>query len=580
RIETAVLPSDATAYRICREVEPVIWYRDDADQSALPIGVEVIDKFDSYLALPLKGADHVVGVIEAFNLLEPQNAAQQIDLLAEIAGSAGLALYNGMLYQEAQQSRQSAQEYLDMQNVLHEINIELFRIDDLDELYRSAVELAHTRLGFDRVGMFLLNETKDLLLGTYGVDVEGNICDEKGPEYIIDQKETIDAFVLNRTRLMVTEDIDLWYSGEVVGRGWHIGAAMWIEESPIGVIFADNLLTGRPLKPYQSELLFAYAGVVSNLIQRNRFETIITNRAIEMQAVAEVGTAAATILDTDKLLQEVVDLTKNRFDLYHAHIYLLDKTTETLVLTSGAGKIGQQMVAEGRQIPLNQEQSLVARAARSRQGVVINDVKSEPGFLPHPLLPDTRSEMAVPLITGDQVLGVLDVQSDRLNYFSKEDISTFTTLAAQMAVALQNARLFTESEKRASELAFISRIVTEINVSDIETGLQFMAEELGEILQVPLVNVRLIDETGNMLKIAAARHPAEVPSPVGTVFPITKDPVNDALQARQTVIIEDVANAKMPPHTQKRLLEAGIQSVYMIPMAAGRDLIGSIAMSI
>ncbi len=580
RIETAVLPPEATAFRIYREVEQVIWHHDDADQSAPPISVEVIDKFDSYLALPLKGANHVVGVIEALNLLEPQNAAQQADLLAEIAGSAGLALYNGMLYQDAQQSRQSAQEYLDMQNVLHEINIELFRIDDLDELYRSAVELAHTRLGFDRVGMFLLNESKDLLLGTYGVDAAGNVCDERGPDYVIDQKETIDAFVLNRTRLIVNEDIDLWYLGEVVGRGWHIGAAMWTEESPIGVIFADNLVTGRPLKPYQSELLFAYAGIVSNLIQRNRFDTIITNRAAEMQAVAEVSTAAATILDIDKLLQEMVDLTKNSFDLYHAHIYLLNKKTETLVLTSGAGTVGQQMVAEGRQIPLQQEQSLVARAARSRQGVVINDVQSEPGFLPHPLLPNTRSEMAVPLITGDRVLGVLDVQSDQLNYFSKEDISTFTTLAAQTAVALQNARLFTESEKRASELAFISRIVTEINTVDVETGLQFMAEELGEILQVPLINVRLIDETGTMLKVVAACHPAESPSPVGTVFPIGKDPINEALQNRQTVIIEDVANSDVPPHIQKRILESGICSVYMIPMVVGRDLIGSVAINI
>ncbi len=349
----------------------------------------------------------------------------------------------------------SAQEYLDMQGILHEINVELFRIDDLDKLYRTAVELAHTRLGFERVGMYLLNEAKDLLLGTYGTDAEGNVGNEQGPENVIDQKETIDTFVLGRNRLVVEEDADLWSGGEVVGRGWHIGAAMWIEDSPIGVIFADNLLTGQPLKPYQSELLFAYAGIVSNLIERNRFETIITKRAAEMQAVAEVSTAAATILNTGELLQEVVNLTKNRFDLYHTHIYLLDTETEMLVLTSGAGTVGQQMVAERRQIPLNQEQSLVARAARSGQGVVINDVQAEPGFLPHPLLPDTRAEMAVPLIAGEQVLGVLDVQSNRLNYFSKEDISTFTTLAAQTAVALQNARLFTQTEEREALLRTI-----------------------------------------------------------------------------------------------------------------------------
>lgn len=475
-----------------------------------------------------------------------------------------------------------AQEYLDMQRILHEINIELFHINDLDELYRTAIELAHTRLGFERVGMYLLNESKDLLLGTYGTDAEGNIRNEQGLEHVIDGRETIDTFVLNRTRLVVDEDVDLWFEKEVVGRGWHIGAAMWTEDSPIGVIFADNLLKGQPLKPYQSELLFAYASIVSNLIQRNRFETIITKRAAEMQAVAEVSTAVATILDTDKLLQEVVDLTKNRFDLYHAHIYLLHKETETLVLTSGAGTVGQQMVAEGRQIPLQQEQSLVARAARARQGVVINDVQSEPGFLPHPLLPDTRAEMAVPLNTGEQVLGVLDVQSDRLNYFSKEDISTFTTLAAQMAVALQNARLFTQSEERAKELALINQLVTQMaTIQDVKASLQFLVQELGVATQAGSAVINFINANRTAQEVVAAYLQEGMPDPVGTVMPIEGDPmVAQLLESRQTLVIDDVASAPFPPEIRDLILQSGFRSLYVIPMFTGPDLIGSATISV
>ena len=110
-------------------------------------------------------------------------------------------------------------------------------------------------------------------------------------------------------------------------------------------------------------------------------------RAAELATVAEVGTATATILETDKLLQAVVDLTKERFNLYHSHIYLLDEAGENLVLASGAGEPGRQMVAEGRSIPLDREQSLVARAARERKGVTVNDVTQAPDFLPNPLLP-------------------------------------------------------------------------------------------------------------------------------------------------------------------------------------------------
>ena len=76
--------------------------------------------------------------------------------------------------------------------------------------------------------------------------------------------------------------------------------------------------------------------------------------------------------------------------------------------------------------------------------MIVNDVRSEPDFLPNPDLPETRSEMAVPMIVGDKVLGVFDVQSDRVNGFTEEDANIYTTLASQVAVALQNARLYVE----------------------------------------------------------------------------------------------------------------------------------------
>jgi PAS domain S-box-containing protein len=147
------------------------------------------------------------------------------------------------------------------------------------------------------------------------------------------------------------------------------------------------------------------------------------------------------------LLQKVVDLTKDRFNLYHAHIYLLSEIGDMLNLVAGAGEVGRHMVAEGWSIPFEQEQSLVARAARTQQGVTINDVRQDSGFLPNPLLPDTRSEMAVPMIVGDQVLGVLDVQADEVDRFTAEDVRIQTTLASQVAVALQNTRLFAEQQQ-------------------------------------------------------------------------------------------------------------------------------------
>jgi len=190
-------------------------------------------------------------------------------------------------------------------------------------------------------------------------------------------------------------------------------------------------------------------------------EQRVADRTRALSSVAEISTAASTILETDKLLQQVVDLAKERFDFYHAHIYLLDETGTSLVLSSGAGAIGRQMVVEGRSIPLDREQSLVARAAREKKGVTVNDVTTEPDFLPNPLLPDTRSELAVPLMVGDEVLGVFDVQSEVAGRFTDSDIAIQTTLASQVASAVQNARSYTKiqrSQDLLSEALSISRL--------------------------------------------------------------------------------------------------------------------------
>ncbi len=192
------------------------------------------------------------------------------------------------------------------------------------------------------------------------------------------------------------------------------------------------------------------------------FQTTLEQRVEErtraLSTVAQISTASSTILDIDILLQEVVDLSKERFGLYHAHIYLLDDAGENLVLASGAGDIGRQMVAEGRFIPLDRERSLVARAARERQGVTVNDVTLEPDFLPNPLLPDTHSELAVPMMVGERVIGVFDVQSEIVGRFTEADISVQTTLASQIASAVQNARSYTEVQNNQELLSDALRI--------------------------------------------------------------------------------------------------------------------------
>ncbi|MCA9969709.1 MAG: GAF domain-containing protein [Anaerolineales bacterium] len=215
-----------------------------------------------------------------------------------------------------------------------------------------------------------------------------------------------------------------------------------------------------------SARLIQFAGdpaIITTLIDitdRKQTEATLARQATALAAVAEVSTAAATILQPDQLLQAVVDLTKDRFALYHAHVFLLDADQETLRLTAGAGSVGRQMVAEGRRIPLAAPGSLVATAARQQQATIRSYDTAGEGFMPHPLLLDTRSEMAVPIILGETLLGVLDVRAVELNYFDDADKQTFTSLAAQVAVALQNARSFAQAEAAVNRLNLLTRRLT------------------------------------------------------------------------------------------------------------------------
>jgi GAF domain-containing protein/HAMP domain-containing protein len=212
----------------------------------------------------------------------------------------------------------------------------------------------------------------------------------------------------------------------------------------------------------------------------------------DLQTVVDVNAQISTVLDEGRLLQDVVDLTKERFRLYHAHIYLVDGSGATLALTAGAGHVGRQMVSEKRTISTNNQQSIVASAARSRNGIIINDVNQSRTFLPNPLLPDTRSELAVPLVARGQLLGVLDVQSDRVDFFTDDMLSVIELMAGQIANAISNARLYENAERTSRHERALGNIDRKIqDAVDMDEILQITVRELGKALRVPYTAIEL-----------------------------------------------------------------------------------------
>jgi len=243
-----------------------------------------------------------------------------------------------------------------------------------------------------------------------------------------------------------------------------------------------------------AERLGAHIESLRQFDETKRGQIELDKRAQQLAAVAEISSVSSRELDIQKMLESVVYLTQRKFRLYHAHVFTYNENTEELKIAACGWKEGDEH--EGTHgtahIPLAQEQSLVARAARTRQAVIVNDVHNEPGWLPNPLLPDTASELAVPLVIGDQILGVLDVQSDRLNAFTEEDANIQTTLASQVATALQNARSFVKAQQQAERESTLNVISQKIqSATSVESVLQIAARELGRALGAPLTIAQL-----------------------------------------------------------------------------------------
>ena len=180
-------------------------------------------------------------------------------------------------------------------------------------------------------------------------------------------------------------------------------------------------------------------------------EQRVADRTRNLELAAEVGRAVSQVRDLDVMLKDSCELILKEFNLYYVQVYLTDPSGSNLKLEAGTGSVGADLLRRTHSLPLDTG-SINGRAAVEKRSVVISDTTQSATFRPNKLLPDTRGEMAIPLIAGDKVVGVLDMQSNTPGMLTDEVLPAFEALAGQLAVAVQNAYLLEETEQARAQV--------------------------------------------------------------------------------------------------------------------------------
>ncbi|MGA7194824.1 MAG: GAF domain-containing protein [Anaerolineales bacterium] len=234
--------------------------------------------------------------------------------------------------------------------------------------------------------------------------------------------------------------------------------ADWISNSVITLVFGSIIVVGfRQLDAEYAKAQKTTEEATQELEnEKAGLEDRVAERTLQFKAVNEVGRVASSVLDPNELINRLVNIITDQFGFYYTAIFLVDSTKRWAELKSATGEAGRVLKENNHRLEVGGK-SMVGTAISLKTPRVALDVGAEPTRFENPLLPYTRSEIALPLLAGDRVLGALDVQSTHEGAFGPQEIDTLQNMANQVAIALENANLFQQVQQNLDEIRAIQR---------------------------------------------------------------------------------------------------------------------------
>lgn len=450
------------------------------------------------LAVPLKNGGLVMGALQVKRSDSPFRK-KEIELLDGLAGHISLALVASHRF-VVEQWR------IEQLTLVRRVSAQIANVFDLDELTRRVTKLIQRTFHYYYVAIFTREPGMDVLnfRSSAGPDRgRGKRMNARLGEGLVGSvaqtgEEAVTYDVRSDSRYKFIDSLSETQSEAAL--------PLKIENHILGVldVQSDQL---DAFHPNDLLVLRALADTIAIAINGARLYSELQMRADHLAMVAEVSEDITSTLDLDELLNKVAVLIQKRLNFPYVHLFTVHPNRRQIIYEAGSGERSASL--KGTVLDLDNDEGIISWVARNGQTMLVNDVTQEPRYHPSPFPPeDTRAEMTIPLVFNDQVIGVLDLQSDRINAFSEDDRFLCGALADNVAAAIHNADLY-RTERWRRQVADSLREVAGLISADVglEDVLDSVLRELERNLPCDVAAIWLLE--GDNLYLAQA-HGADI----------------------------------------------------------------------
>lgn len=372
--------------------------------------------------------------------------------------------------------------------------------------------------------------------------------------------------------LMLVEDTErraIELGAKVVGkpaRSW-MGVPMLVQNKPIGALILQDTEHEHAFDEDDLKFFTSVTGQVAGVINNTRLLEESRHRTLQLETAAEIARDISSSLNLDELLVKAVNLIRERFDFYHAAVFLHDLQGEYTVIREATGETGVQMKRAGYKIGIGSK-SIVGFVSSRGEALVVDNTVRDATYYANPLFPNTRSEAAFPLKVGERILGEIDVQSVHPYAFTEDKLRSLQILADQMAIAVVNSELFSETQEHLSQHRLLHHITsTAASGTTLEEALESAVKGLQVTLGGDRVSILLANREKNTLEAKASTGYADDGS--GVKIPIGSGVTGWVAAHRRPLRIKDVLED--PRYIQ---ISSNTRSELAIPLVYRNEVLG------